>query len=257
MGQWLSNLRRPGALAEHPEWEAALKAVDEDWNPGWPAEWQRHYAALQELVRDEDQAEVLPGFTIHGMDVGKWLVKQRKSAVWQALTDGQRERLEALGVVPLPPEQEAPAKAASGAFERGVAALAQYKARTGSVTVPRAHVETVVVDGQEHSVKLGVFLSKQNRGAASWPPTSSRRWPTSGWTGQPRSQHVHTEPHRFVSELHPPIGTADTPHAPNCSAATCGSVTAWKPKSAATCSSVTSGPRFLATRATSPRNSSG
>jgi hypothetical protein len=45
------------------------------------------------------------------------------------------------------------------AFERGVAALAQYKAREGSVTVPRAHVETIVVDGQEHPVKLGVFLS--------------------------------------------------------------------------------------------------
>lgn len=60
VGQWLSNLRRPGALAEHPEWEAALKAVDEDWNPSWPAEWQRHYAALRELVADEEgQAEVL------------------------------------------------------------------------------------------------------------------------------------------------------------------------------------------------------
>ncbi|MFJ8770231.1 hypothetical protein [Streptomyces clavifer] len=28
------------------------------------------------------------------------------------------------------------------------------------MTVPRAHVETVVVDGQEHEVKLGVFLTK-------------------------------------------------------------------------------------------------
>jgi hypothetical protein len=166
VGQWLSNLRRPGALTEHPEWEAALKAVDEDWNPSWPADWQRHYAALRELVRDEDQTEVLPGFTVHGMDIGKWLAKQRKPEVWAALADGQRKRLEALGVVPLPPEQEAPAKAASGAFERGVAALAQHKARTGSVTVPRAHVETVVVDGQEHSVKLGAFLSntKSRRG---------------------------------------------------------------------------------------------
>ncbi|MFC9625033.1 helicase associated domain-containing protein [Streptomyces sp. NPDC056930] len=43
------------------------------------------------------------------------------------------------------------------AFERGVAALGvQYKARTGSVTVPRAHVEALP-DGAE--VKLGVFLS--------------------------------------------------------------------------------------------------
>lgn len=169
VGQWLSNLRRPGALAEHPEWEQALKAIDEHWNPAWPADWQRHYAALRELVRDEEgQADVLPGVTVHGMDVGRWLQKQHQHAAWQGLMDGQRELLEVIGVVPLP-EQEAPAefsKAASGAFERSVAALAQYKARTGSVTVPRAHVETVVLDGQEHAVKLGVFLSntKARRG---------------------------------------------------------------------------------------------
>ncbi|MFE2936758.1 helicase associated domain-containing protein [Streptomyces sp. NPDC059278] len=42
------------------------------------------------------------------------------------------------------------------AFEKGVAALAQYKARTGSVTVPRAHLEALP-DGSE--VKLGVWLS--------------------------------------------------------------------------------------------------
>ncbi|MFD4764423.1 Helicase associated domain protein [Streptomyces sp. NPDC058439] len=158
VGQWLSNLRRPGALNGHPEWETALKAVDEDWNPGWPAEWQRHYAALRELVRDEDQAEVLPGFTVHGMDVGKWLAKQRKPEVWQALTEGQRERLEQLGITPLAPEQAPakPSKSGTGAFEKGVAALEQYKARTGSVTVPRGHVERLE-DGTE--VKLGVFLS--------------------------------------------------------------------------------------------------
>ncbi|GAA2358831.1 DEAD/DEAH box helicase [Streptomyces cuspidosporus] len=169
VGQWLSNLRRPGALDGHPEWETALRDVDEHWNPAWPADWQRHYAALRELVRDEDQVDVPPGVTVHGMDVGKWLARQRRHAAWTGLMDGQRELLEAIGVVPLPPEKEAPAKApraASGAFERGIAALAQYKARTGSVTVPRAHVETVLVDGQEHAVKLGVFLSnaKSRRG---------------------------------------------------------------------------------------------
>lgn len=170
VGQWLSNLRRPGALDGHPEWEAALLAVDEDWNPVWPADWQRHYAALRELLADEQgQAEVLPGFTIHGMDIGKWLARQRKPAVWAALTDGQRERLERLGITALAPEPEAalkPSTAAVSAFEKGVAALAQYKARTSSVTVPRGHVETIVVDGQEYPVKLGVFLSnsKSRRG---------------------------------------------------------------------------------------------
>jgi hypothetical protein len=42
------------------------------------------------------------------------------------------------------------------AFERGVAALAQYKTREGSLTVPRAHAERLE-DGAE--VRLGVFLS--------------------------------------------------------------------------------------------------
>ncbi|WP_069772162.1 DEAD/DEAH box helicase [Streptomyces sp. LUP30] len=160
VGQWLSNLRRPGALDDHPEWKTALEAVDEDWNPDWPAEWQRHYAALRELVAGEEgQAEVLPGFTVHGMDIGKWLARQRTPKVWEALHDGQRGRLEQLGITPLAPEPEEPAKpsmAPVSAFERGVAALAQYKAREGSVTVPRGHVEALP-DGSE--VKLGVFLS--------------------------------------------------------------------------------------------------
>lgn len=160
VGQWLSNLRRPGALEDRPEWRTALQAVDEHWDPAWPAEWQRHYAALRELLTDEeDHSDVLPGFTVHGMDVGKWLAKQRQHAVWAGLMDGQRELLEAVGVAPLPPEQAEPAKtrkAAVSAFEKGVAALAQYKDREGSVKVPRAHVEALP-DGSE--VKLGVFLS--------------------------------------------------------------------------------------------------
>lgn len=147
VGQWLSNLRRPGALDGRPEWETALCEVDVDWNPAWPADWQRHYAALRELVAEEyGRLEVLPGVTVHRMDIGKWLAKQRKPAVWQALTDGQRERLEQLGIVVPAAELEAPAEpstAGVSAFERGVAALVQYKARTGSVTVPRGHVETL------------------------------------------------------------------------------------------------------------------
>ncbi|MFF8019501.1 Helicase associated domain protein [Streptomyces sp. NPDC007929] len=162
VGQWLSNLRRPGALDGHPEWKAALEAVDEDWNPRWPAQWQRHYAALRELLADEEgPAEVLPGVTVHGMDLGKWLALQRKPEVWEALTDGQRERLEQLGIAPLAPEPEEPVKASTApvsAFERGVAALAQYKAREGSVKVPRTHVERLE-DGTE--VRLGVWIMNQ------------------------------------------------------------------------------------------------
>ncbi|MFF1767081.1 Helicase associated domain protein [Streptomyces sp. NPDC058249] len=160
VGQWLSNLRRAGALDGHPEWETALKEIDEDWNPSWSPDWQRHYAALRELVADEEgRAEVLPGFTVHGMDIGKWLARQRTPKVWQALTAGQRERLQQLGITPPAPEPEAPAKPTTtpvSAFAWGVAALMQYKTREGHLTVPRGHVERLD-DGTE--VRLGVFLS--------------------------------------------------------------------------------------------------
>ncbi|WP_322888053.1 helicase associated domain-containing protein [Streptomyces solincola] len=168
VGQWLANLRRPGALDGHPDWAAALEDVDRHWNPAWPAAWQRHYAAVRELLREEDgQGDVLPGVTVHGMDVGRWLEQQRQPAVWAGLAEEQRALLEELGVVPLselaaeqPALGPAPGAAESGvpagSFERGTAALAQYRARTGSVTVPRHHVERLA-DGTE--VRLGVWLS--------------------------------------------------------------------------------------------------
>lgn len=162
VGQFVSNLRRPGVLDRHPERAAALAAIDPDWNPAWPVSWQRHYAAVRELLRDEGgQTEVQPGVTVSGMDVGAWLARQRQPTVWQALTGGQRQRLEQLGIKPPAQEPEAvPVKAPTtplSTFERGVAALAQYKARTGtSGPVSRSHVERLE-DGSE--VRLGVFLS--------------------------------------------------------------------------------------------------
>ncbi|MEU9314178.1 helicase associated domain-containing protein [Streptomyces sp. NPDC048256] len=156
---WLANLRRPGALDGHPEWAAALEAIDPDWNPAWPAGWQRHYAAVRELLRDEEGTELLPRVTVGG-HVGRWLLRQRQPSVWAGLTDGQRKRLEQLGITPMAREPETPGKGPRGgsdAFERGLAALAQYKARTGSVgPVSRSHIERTVIDGQEQLVKLAL-----------------------------------------------------------------------------------------------------
>ncbi|MFE0379092.1 helicase associated domain-containing protein [Streptomyces inhibens] len=131
-----------------------------------------HCAGVRELLRGEEgQADiVLPGVTCHGMDVGRWLARQRQHAVWTGLVDGQRERLEQLGIVPLPPEQKTPTKPSRGgpgAFERGVADLHQYKTRTGTVNVPRGHVEQLD-DGTE--VKLSVWLSNTKTRRAKLTP---------------------------------------------------------------------------------------
>ncbi|MFJ2722570.1 helicase associated domain-containing protein [Streptomyces sp. NPDC087437] len=103
-------------------------------HPRWPTEWQRHYAALRELVRDEDgPADVLPGVTVHGMDVGKWLARQRQHGVWQALMDGQRELLEAIGVTPPATRAGSASQGPQGGHWRLRAGRTQYKTRTGSV----------------------------------------------------------------------------------------------------------------------------
>nr|WP_308378128.1 helicase associated domain-containing protein [Streptomyces sp. ISL-98] len=185
VGQSLSNLRRPGALADHPEWETALKEVDEDWNPAWPAEWQRHFAAVREMLVEESVlAYVEPGVTVHGMDIGKWLEKQRQHAVWTGLMDGQRERLEQLGVMPTHPEQETsakPSKGGLGAFERGVEALSVQGAHglcDGSQGPRRAAGGRDGGDTRGVSVEHEVEARQAHRRQAPPDqPSSARNWP--------------------------------------------------------------------------------
>jgi hypothetical protein len=47
------------------------------------------------------------------------------------------------------------------AFTRGLAALAQYGERVQRTVVPRQHTEQITVDGQDHEVRLGVWVSNQ------------------------------------------------------------------------------------------------
>ncbi|MEU0300610.1 Helicase associated domain protein [Streptomyces sp. NPDC006175] len=165
VGQWLANLRKAGGLGKDQERaaqrRAALESIDPEWNPEWSIEWQRHYATARALLSEETGlTEVLPGAVVHGCDVGAWINRQREHTVWQGLLPEQRARLEALGLTPLPAVlAKKTAAGGAGAFERAVLALQQYKNRTGTLTVPRGHVETVVIEGEEHGVKLGVFLT--------------------------------------------------------------------------------------------------
>lgn len=170
IGQWLSNCRRPGALT--PERAAQLADIDRDWNPEWPIDWQRHYAGVRALVLDGGAAvdEIAPGVTVHGADVGRWLERQRER--WAELTEAQRGRLTALGVdAPEPAGTAAPtAGGRAAAWDRGIAAARAYLAREGTLAgVARGHVERIVHDGQEHDVKLGVWLSNQRTRRAKLP----------------------------------------------------------------------------------------
>ncbi|MCB5181517.1 DEAD/DEAH box helicase [Streptomyces antimicrobicus] len=168
IGQWLSNCRRPGALSS--ERAAQLAAIDPDWCPDWPIDWQRHYAGVRALVIDGGAAvdEITPGVTVHGADVGRWLQRQRET--WAGLSPEQQRRLRDLGVSAPEPVSAPKAGGRAAAWERGVAAARAYLAREGTLTgVPRGHVEHLLHEGQEHAVKLGVWLTNQRARRASLP----------------------------------------------------------------------------------------
>ncbi|MBZ6296081.1 Helicase associated domain protein [Streptomyces olivaceus] len=173
IGQHMANLRRKGTkngLGKDPERAAEraaqLTEIDPDWDCPWPLDWQRHYRVLADLVDADGQLpDIAPGVLMDGDDIGRWLQQQKQPGIWARLPPEQQERLSQLGVTPV--EAPSPAPAAKGAtkgqskaqqaFQRGLAALAQWIEREGTDRpVPRKTVETLP---DETEVKLGVWLS--------------------------------------------------------------------------------------------------
>ncbi|MET9804215.1 Helicase associated domain protein [Streptomyces sp. NPDC006368] len=178
IGQHLANLRRKGAkngLGKDPERAAEraaqLAAIDPDWNCPWPLDWQRHYKVLADLVdADGVLPHIAPGVVFDGDDIGRWLTRQKNPGTWAQLSTEQQERLTTLGVQPLEaPSPAPPAKRttkgpnkAQQAFQRGLAALAQWVEREGAHRpVPRSHSEQIAVEGELEpvAVKLGIWVS--------------------------------------------------------------------------------------------------
>ncbi|MFJ8017440.1 Helicase associated domain protein [Streptomyces sp. NPDC096339] len=178
VGQWLTNVRRPGGLGKDPSRAArraaALAAIDEDWNPGdddhgWTVDWQRQYAGLRALLAGGARlAAVVPGVTWHGEDIGRWTAAQRRD--YHRLNEEQQRRLADLGVKPVRAVRTRTAAAVPGtgatsgrgaeAFHKGVTALTQYLEREGGGLPGRAHVEHLP-DGTEH--RTGVWLANQKQ----------------------------------------------------------------------------------------------
>ncbi|WP_435796918.1 helicase associated domain-containing protein [Streptomyces flaveolus] len=166
----MADLRRTGGLGKNPKRAAAraaqLTEIDADWNCPWPLDWQRHYRHLAHLAADEPDGvlpDIAPGVLMDGDDIGRWLQRQRRD--WRLLSTEQQERLSRLGVQPAQAPASAPAaegaskgpRKAQHAFQRGLAALAQWVEWEGADRpVPRKAVE-VLPDGTE--TKLGVWVS--------------------------------------------------------------------------------------------------
>ncbi|MGW3360982.1 Helicase associated domain protein [Streptomyces bungoensis] len=174
VGQHMANLRRKSGLGKNAERAAErarqLAAIDPDWKCPWPLDWQRHYRILADLVDvDGVLPDIAPGVMMDGDDIGRWLQRQKQPATWKLLSSEQQERLSKLGIKPAEAPSPAPAATrmtkgsnkAQQAFQRGLAALAQWVEREGQRPVPRGHSEQIAVHGEAEPVvvKLGVWVS--------------------------------------------------------------------------------------------------
>ncbi|MEU2081232.1 Helicase associated domain protein [Streptomyces albus] len=165
VGERLHQARKPGGLGKKPDRAESrrrrLEAIDPDWNPTWPLAWQRHWAKARWLLsQGATLAELRPGVSFGGDDIGTWLAEQ--PAAWHTLAPGQQRRLAELGLRPAATTAPAPTVVPAGAsrWEINLAAARQFKAREGHLRVPRAHTETVTdTVGREHHIRLGVFRS--------------------------------------------------------------------------------------------------
>ncbi|MFD8477246.1 Helicase associated domain protein [Streptomyces globisporus] len=207
IGQHLANLRRKGGLGKDPERAARraeqLAAIDEDWNCPWPLNWQRHYRVLADLVdADGTLPYIAPGVTFDGDDIGTWRWQQQKAGVQAQLLPEQRERLAELGIKAAEVPDPAPAatRTTKGpsktqqAFERGLAALAQWVEREGpDRPVPRGAVVEVEVevDGEAElvPVRLGVWISntKSRRDGLNADQLAALAMLGMDWAGPPPS----------------------------------------------------------------------
>ncbi|MEU2688947.1 Helicase associated domain protein [Streptomyces hygroscopicus] len=176
IGQHMANLRRKGGLGKDPvraaERANQLAAIDPDWDCPWPLDWQRHYRILAHLAEEEPGGvlpDIAPGVLMDGDDIGRWLQRQTQPTAWAQLSSEQQERLTKLGLKPVEAPSPAPTakRSAKGpgkaqqAFQRGLAALAQWVEREGQRSVPRGHSEEIAVAGEAEpvAVKLGVWVS--------------------------------------------------------------------------------------------------
>ncbi|MGW7622496.1 Helicase associated domain protein [Streptomyces antimycoticus] len=174
IGQHMANLRRKGGLGKDPERAAErakqLEAIEPDWNCPWPLDWQRHHRVLADLVdADGSLPDIAPGVLMDGDDIGRWLQRQEQPGTWKLLSTEQQERLSKLGIKPTeaPSAASAVKRATKGpskaqqAFQRGLAALAQWVEREGQRPVPRGHSEEISVDGETDpvAVRLSVWVS--------------------------------------------------------------------------------------------------
>ncbi|MEV7525846.1 helicase associated domain-containing protein [Streptomyces sp. NPDC091371] len=130
-------------------------------------DWQRQYAGLRALLAGGARlANIVPGVTWHGEEIGRWLATQRRD--FGRLNEEQQRRLTEFGAKPARSVRARTAAAtttsgrAAEAFHKGVQALTLYIEREGGGLPGRAHIE-LLPHGSGHRTGVWIVNQKQRR----------------------------------------------------------------------------------------------
>jgi len=141
LGTWVVNQRnRRDAL--HVQRRRKLDAIGFDWTLVVHDPWEEGFAALKQFQSREGHCRVLRGYEEGSFKLGRWVSRQRNKRNTMHTTS--RRRLDAIRFVWDPYDS---------AWEKGFAALKQFKAGEKHCRVPRGH--------QEGAFKLGTWVVNQ------------------------------------------------------------------------------------------------
>ena len=130
LGEWLANQRTAhtkGTLDAARR--TRLEALGVVWDTSFEQRWERCFALLTAFREREGHCEVPARHEEQGVKLGDWLAKQRTAHAKGTLDAARRTRLEALGVVWDPIEQQ---------WERNFELLTAFREREGRCEVPRS-----------------------------------------------------------------------------------------------------------------------
>jgi superfamily II DNA or RNA helicase len=178
-----------GALSEARREQ--LEEIDPSWCPTWPVEWQRAFHLTRQYLEEGGALPTEPRDVVRqGEDLGRWVRSVRFG--WDKLTTVQQWMCEhILGIQPAT-KDEKPRQRRTQAdkWALNYAAARQFYEREGHLRVPRKHVETIVLGGEdgedqeEQQLRLGAWIGNQRSRAATLTPERAEQLSTIGmrWT---------------------------------------------------------------------------
>jgi uncharacterized protein (UPF0303 family) len=141
LGTWVINQRnRKDTLSVQRR--RSLEAIGFNWTLLVRDSWEEGFAALKEFKAREGHCRVPERHEEGSFKLGRWVARQRIKR--QAMSMASRRQLDAIGFV---------WDSYESAWERGFAALKQFKAREKHCRVPRVH--------REGAFNLGTWVVNQ------------------------------------------------------------------------------------------------